>query len=400
MLRLLARLGIVGLQLFAHHFELRDHPPRPLGSAEAAAADGRLIRHPCVAAVEPGSGGGGWRLAALSLSLSRSLALLLVAGGCQAAAVHAPMLQSAAAKSLGSLGSRNHRLTRNRGFIFKINRRLQKSPNWAQSYRKPTRGPCRRKALAFFTFFSPRPPNPNDGSSILEAPTRPHDTRLTMWPTATIVGNPTKGGHSIGHIPRGRKERPPTRRQKACQQSRSCRGVIAMDAKPVVQVLEDGSERDASGCQATADDFGEKAAQSLSQSNCVANPEAQTAVCIQHDTVWHGTKRLLAQLQTPPVVRRWFVLYGPESFTPPRGRYVVALWVWAAMVATMQLMWTAHRDPTRLSVHQSMGLPLFHSLVRDICRMDSVDTEPYLWQYRWQGFASRRYDSRISYKFK
>eukprot|EP01052_Picozoa_sp_SAG31_P014592 SAG31_NODE_913_length_11064_cov_4.529594_1_plen_90_part_00 len=68
-----------------------------------------------------------------------------------------------------------------------------------------------------------------------------------------------------------------------------------MDAKPVVQVLEDRAKRDAGGGQATADCFSEKAAQSLSQPHRVANTEAQTAVEQQLATQPDADVRILVR---------------------------------------------------------------------------------------------------------
>ena len=49
--------------------------------------------------------------------------------------------------------------------------------------------------------------------------------------------------------------------------------------------------------------------------------------------------------------RRWFVLYGPESVCPPRGRYVVVMWVWAAAVAVMLMARYAHEACTNCMLY-------------------------------------------------
>ena len=59
------------------------------------------------------------------------------------------------------------------------------------------------------------------------------------------------------------------------------------------------------------------------------------AECPRYDQLWASVDRLMDAAGLPPAVRRWFVLYGPESAAYKRDRYDTVVWIWAATVAVM-----------------------------------------------------------------
>ena len=59
------------------------------------------------------------------------------------------------------------------------------------------------------------------------------------------------------------------------------------------------------------------------------------AECPRYDQLWASVDRLMDAAGLPPAVRRWFVLYGPESAAYKRDQYDTVVWIWAATVAVM-----------------------------------------------------------------
>ena len=111
--------------------------------------------------------------------------------------------------------------------------------------------------------------------------------------------------------------------------------------------------------------------------------------CPLHEALWVVVRDLLADMGFPPVVRRWFVLYGPESMRAPRGKYQVALWVWATMVAVMLLARSSYTRAGERGMRPQVAVAVFRVTLADICRMDCAVTEAAQWAHRWYGFASR-----------
>ena len=62
---------------------------------------------------------------------------------------------------------------------------------------------------------------------------------------------------------------------------------------------------------------------------------AHFAMCPRNDAVWLAVEKLFDSAGWPPVVRRWFILYGLESADFKRWDYDTVTWVWAAAVTVM-----------------------------------------------------------------
>ena len=108
--------------------------------------------------------------------------------------------------------------------------------------------------------------------------------------------------------------------------------------------------------------------------------------CALHDVLWHGVAGLLEEMGFPPVIRKWFTLYGPKSIVVPRGRFCVVVWIWATMVAVMLLARSTHRDVSSQQMAPKVSLRIFRTTLATICRMDLANN-PAVWLHRWYGFA-------------
>ena len=58
-------------------------------------------------------------------------------------------------------------------------------------------------------------------------------------------------------------------------------------------------------------------------------------VCPRNDAVWLAVEKVFDSAGWTPVVRRWFLLYGPETADFKRQDYDTVVWVWAAAVTVM-----------------------------------------------------------------
>ena len=135
---------------------------------------------------------------------------------------------------------------------------------------------------------------------------------------------------------------------------------------------------------------------------------AHFAECPSWDSLWHTAGLLLetAGCGSGPV-RRWFVLYGPESYAARTGTYHVALIIWALLCRTM----LRSRSQSRLQHHPKAQRAVtneFIAALREECRADysaATTWTPPLdslhaprratgqsrdfnsWATRWQGLA-------------
>ena len=125
---------------------------------------------------------------------------------------------------------------------------------------------------------------------------------------------------------------------------------------------------------------------SLDAPTVLETPE-HFALCPAFDALWFAATRSLDLMSLPVPVRKWFVLYGPETMTVRPGRYSVVLWVWAALVATMLLVRRTHSvDKTPLSKHSAVAI--FTAQLRTISRMDLIhENDHEKWSHKWHGFA-------------
>ena len=88
------------------------------------------------------------------------------------------------------------------------------------------------------------------------------------------------------------------------------------------------------------------------------------AECPRFDGLWHAAQTFLVSAGMPIVVRRWFVLYGPEAAYFSREQYDVAVWIWAAlcaiMVAARRQLWAAQNQVW----HQKALVAAYRGLLR------------------------------------
>ena len=62
---------------------------------------------------------------------------------------------------------------------------------------------------------------------------------------------------------------------------------------------------------------------------------AHFANCPRWDLLWRASEMVMETAGLAPVVRTWFVLYGPEATDCRRDRYDTVVWIWAAVVTVM-----------------------------------------------------------------
>jgi hypothetical protein len=139
------------------------------------------------------------------------------------------------------------------------------------------------------------------------------------------------------------------------------------------------------------------------------------ATCPANDRLWDAARDILNIIRKgPPPLRKWFVLYGPESSDVPRASYALVTIVWATLCRTM----LRARTNTRLCCSpkaQRAVVNEFIAALREECRADyaaATSWTPPLdalhttrrspgqsrsfagWAIRWRGLAQLR-DGRI-----
>ena len=149
----------------------------------------------------------------------------------------------------------------------------------------------------------------------------------------------------------------------------------------------------------------------------VADRALHFAVCPANDRLWGAAQVVLNIIRGgPPPLRKWFVLYGPESSTVPRAAYALITIVWAVLCRTML------RSRTNTRLHQSPKAQRavvneFNAALREECRadyaaatswtppLDALHTARHSpgqsrshadWTARWRGLAQLR-DGRIQW---
>eukprot|EP01052_Picozoa_sp_SAG31_P055771 SAG31_NODE_15589_length_747_cov_19.029321_1_plen_216_part_01 len=132
------------------------------------------------------------------------------------------------------------------------------------------------------------------------------------------------------------------------------------------------------------------------------------AVCPRFDGLWHEVQCLLVSAGMPIVVRRWFVLYGPESAYFSRRQYDVVVWIWAVLcavsLAARRQFWAASWQRTWDSVEI---VAVFRSALRQAAAAELAAATTWTppeasnvsrygrrqakskmaWQRRWSGIA-------------
>eukprot|EP01052_Picozoa_sp_SAG31_P001561 SAG31_NODE_53_length_30139_cov_31.002197_3_plen_321_part_00 len=132
------------------------------------------------------------------------------------------------------------------------------------------------------------------------------------------------------------------------------------------------------------------------------------AECPRFDGLWHEAQCMMVAAGMPIVVRRWFVLYGPESAYFSRVKYDVVVWIWAAFCAVSlsarrqywanawQQVWSRQQiiETFRTLLRQAAAAEL--AAVTTWTMPDSLSGGRFgrrqvrtkrAWQQRWQGLA-------------
>ena len=132
------------------------------------------------------------------------------------------------------------------------------------------------------------------------------------------------------------------------------------------------------------------------------------AVCPRNDAVWLAVEKTFDSAGWTPVVRRWFLLYGPETADFQRQDYDTVTWIWAAAVTIMTNVHRRHwAQPNGDEPTDTAMVAGFQAVVRQAAIAEMYAAEEWrppaagsmarwglrqaqsleAWAWRWRGIA-------------
>jgi hypothetical protein len=142
--------------------------------------------------------------------------------------------------------------------------------------------------------------------------------------------------------------------------------------------------------------------------NFAADDARHFTECPRNDAVWLAVEKFFDAAGWVPVVRRWFLLYGPETAEFGRQEYDTVVWVWAAAITVMA---NVHRRrwerPTEPEPSDSAMVAGFQAVIRQAAAAELYAAEAWTppavggvarwgqrqarsvtaWTRRWKGIA-------------